>query len=572
VKAYDVEAGTYNTTWSEIDVSCEACHGPGSEHVRWAEMPTADRSEVDGYGLSVRTDALGTDGFVRLCAPCHARRAEIADYDHRDRPLLDHILPTVLREGLYHPDGQILEEVYVYGSFLQSRMHQNQVRCADCHDAHSLELKADGNALCTQCHLATTYDAASHHFHESNPTVATGPRGDGALGDGTRCVQCHMVEQPFMVVDWRADHSIRIPRPDLTAEIDVPNACSQSGCHDTQPLDYVLTAYEDWYGPDQVPHYGQVFAAARAGDATSADLMAIATDSGPAAIVRATALTLLAPFPPMEVRAAFAAALSSGDALIRHAAAANVPATSPDDLLSLLAPLLGDSVRAVRIEAASRLADTPPLLLTPDLTSRLASTLSEYRGAMGHSLDFAASAYNLGNLSARLGDAGEAERHYRTAGGIDNRFVPAKVNLALLLNATGRNPEAEELLRQVLAIEPDAHGVAYNLGLLLAEMGRVDESVEFLGTASAGSLEPARVHYNYGLALQQLGRLDEAEGAFSRALSVEPGSADFLFALGDHYLQRGRTDAALEVADRLIAAAPQDPRGTRLRTAAQGAR
>ncbi len=563
IKGYDAETKSFGTTWSEIDVSCEACHGPGSRHMAWAELPPMARPAVEHYDLVVPTSDVTSEAQVALCAPCHSRRTELGDYDHRSAELLDHALPAVLREGLYHADGQILEEVYVYGSFVQSKMYQNGVRCGDCHDVHSLELREEGNALCTQCHRSDVYDSYDHHFHQQE---YRGEPSDGAL-----CVKCHMVEQPYMVVDWRADHSLRLPRPDLSRETGTPNACTASGCHDDQPLAWSLRYYTQWYGEAKRPHYGQVFAAARAGRAEASEqLIRMAGDPLYPALVRATALDYLSGYPGEESTEAFNLALQDEDPLIRYTALSSATAPTPERYVELVSPLLFDPVRAVRIEAAVRLADAPAPMLQPYQQAQRATALEEYERTMSYSLDFAFAGHNLGNLYARLGDAARAERYYRAAVEIDDLFYPAKSNLAVLLNSQGRNDEAEVLLRELVEDYPEQYEAAYSLGLLLAEMERVDEAVGFLDRASVGMPERARAHYNYGLALQAVGRVGAAEAALRRALDVEPENFDFLFALADHYARRGQLQRALTLADRMIALEPDNPIGRQVKEYVEG--
>ncbi len=478
-KNFDAESKTYSTTWSEIDVSCEACHGPGSDHVQWAEIQPMARPEIDDYGLVVPTGGISSPEQVELCAPCHVRRTELGDWDHSTSALLDSHLPTLLDQGLYHADGQILDEVYVWGSFTQSKMYANDVRCTDCHDAHSMKLRFEGNDLCLQCHRADAYDTADHHFHKK---IHEGQPSDGAL-----CVKCHMPEQPYMVIDWRADHSLRVPRPDLSQSLDTPNACSQGGCHDDKALSWSVDAFTRWYGLAKKPHYGPTLLAGREGRAEARDeLVRLAGNELYPAIVRATALSLLGRYPGEESTAAFAVALADPEPLMRHTAVNNIAASSPEELVELVAPLLFDPMRAVRMQAAVQLADAPDQLLKPYQREALADTLAEYRKAMEYSLDFAFAGHNLGNLAARLGDAAEAEKYYRTAVAIDDLFYPAKANLAVLLNARGENDEAEALLRSILEAYPGQHDVAYSLGLLLAEMGRYVEAEAFLSRAAAG--------------------------------------------------------------------------------------
>jgi predicted CXXCH cytochrome family protein len=557
-KGYDADTKAFNTTWSEIDVSCEACHGPGSKHVEWANIEPMARPQTENYGLVVATSGISSKQQVELCSPCHSRRTQFGDYAHESSGLLDDLVPAVLTEALYHADGQILDEVYVYGSFLQSKMYRNDVRCSDCHDVHSLKLVEEGNDLCLQCHRADAYDTYDHHFHRKEH--------EGKPSDGGSCVKCHMPESPYMVVDWRADHSIRVPRPDLSVEIGTPNACNHVACHPDQSVEWSAQHFTEWYGKARKPHYGRALQAGRGLEAgAGVELARMAGDTLYPAIVRATALQLLQSYPGEESSRAFAAALADENPLVRYTAVQNVVAPDPTAGLEQLTPLLFDPAPAIRGQVATRLAAVPLDSLEAYQQEALDEALTDYIAAMEYSLDFAHAGHNLGNLYANLGDADKARAYYETAIEIDDLFYPAKANLAILYSRVGRLDDAEKLLREILDDYPEQYDAAYSLSLLLAEMNRLPEAVRYMGLAASGMPNAPRVHYNYGLALQQLGRDDTAETALHYALRLEPRNIDYLYALADFYLKRQRFREALPIATRMAEAHPEIPVGKRMK-------
>lgn len=557
VKGFDPKTNTFHTTWSEVDVSCEACHGPGSRHVAWADVPPMGRAPIANFGLVMKSSGITNRELVELCAPCHSRRTELGDYDHRRSELLDNHLPVLLAEGTYYPDGQILDEDFEYGSFVQSKMFRMGVRCIDCHDAHTLKLRKEGNGVCLQCHSAPAYDDARHHFHRKE--------WQGKPSDGALCVSCHMPKSAFMVVHLRADHSIRVPRPDLTKELGVPNACGRPGCHADKPLSWSIAAYDRWYGTARKPHYGTVIAAGRKGDsAAKADLLRLASDTLSPTLVRATALSLLGRYEGADVTAAFRRALLDEEPLIRRTAVAEAPIADAAERVARLAPLLSDPFRAVRLEAASALAGTPAALLKPYQQEALATALADYVKAMEYSLDFSYAGHNLGLLYEKQNEPARAEEAYRRAIAVDDLSVPPKVNLAVLLARQGRNGEAETLLREVLASYPEQADVSYSLGLLLAESGKMDEAATFLARAAAGMPANARAAYNAGLALVRAGRDAEAERMLRRAVELEPSGYDVLFALADFLLRKGRRAEVGPLAERMVAIDPSRPEARQL--------
>jgi Tfp pilus assembly protein PilF len=565
-KNYDPVADSYDTRWAGISVGCEACHGAGSRHLAWGELPEMARAPDDG--LLVQTSAINNRQQVELCAPCHSRRSMLGDYTHQQQDLLDTETPRLLEEGLYYPDGQILDEVYVYASFVQSKMYANDVRCGDCHNVHTIKLHEEGNKLCLQCHQASLYNTKEHHFHKQE-----GEKGDPildpegkllfAVGSGAECVQCHMPGRLYMVNDYRPDHSIRVPRPDLSVKLGTPNACNR--CHVDKTNEWSAEYTLKWYGSKQKYHYGSTFSAARNGEPQAREeLILLLSDILSPVLVRATALSLLGRYQGDDVHAVFRQILASDEPLLRRTALLFLPRFSPEEQMQLVGPLLDDQVKGVRLEAARALTRIAPDQLAGRWQESFKRALAEFEEVALYSSDFAASRLNLGALYSYQGQTDQAEEQFKKAAAIDRDFYTARTNLAVLYSRQGKNDLAEEQLRKALAVNPDLPDVNYSMGLLLSEQKQYQEAVKHLGKAAAGMVDNARVYYNLGQLLAFLRQDKEAEAALQRTVEIEPGNMNYLQAMAQFYLARRNFSGAREIAEMMTAADPSSPLGSQL--------
>jgi predicted CXXCH cytochrome family protein len=563
-KNYDAGTRIFSTTWSEIDVSCEACHGPGAGHVAWAKhKPGWEKLESNkGLQLSLderngihwkinpetghaaRSKVRSSDKEIQMCARCHSRRSPISnDYVHGE-PLLDHYLPRLLDEGMYFADGQMDDEVYVYGSFIQSKMYHDGVTCSDCHEPHSLALRAPGNGVCVQCHQATKYDQQSHHFHEAG-------------SQGASCAECHMPPRTYMVVDPRHDHSMRVPRPDLSVKLGTPNACNN--CHDDKDAAWTAAQVKNWYGdaPQGFQQYAQELHAARQGSpGTGSDLAALIRNTETPAIARATAIAEIGPYLSAATIDVLPLALADDDPGVRAAAVAMLDSVPLDIRVRLAFPMLEDPVRAVRIETARVLASIPTGELSKDQQALLDKALQEYIVSQQAMAERPEAQTNLGGLYAALGESDKAAAAYKTAIELNPVYVPGYVNLADLYRAQGKETEAEKVLRRAAKKIPGNAGVHHALGLSLVRQQRTKEGVEELRLASTLGSDNARYIYVYAVALNSIGEPEKAILVLQGAHNQYPNNRDILSALVAFHRDAGNQEAARNYAEKLRSVLP----------------
>jgi len=575
-KNYNLEKDNYATTWSEINVSCESCHGPGSSHLTWAQFrekrsggPGDDtkglvvqlKSSRGGWLLEESSNGTThwkgqarTRTELETCAPCHSRRHPIKSDHQPGEPFLDGYVPSLLDEGVYYADGQIQEEDYEYGSFVQSKMHHEGVTCSDCHNPHSLALPFENlNSVCGQCHSLTKFDAGEHHHHKSGTA-------------GAMCVNCHMPARTYMVKDVRRDHSFRVPRPDFSIAYGTPNACNQ--CHSDKSAKWADEATATWYGPNRrrETHFVEAIYAGRQGSSNAERLLtSLISDSSKPAIARATALTLVQRYLSPASFPAVRASLSDNDALVRIAAVRALDLLPAPGRVQFAAPLLSDSIRSVRIEAARLLAGSGPELLSPLQRTALDSAISERIESEMASAERPESHMNLGLLYTQMGRVNDAERELQTALHLDSSDVPAMVNLADLYRIQHRETDAQNVLEKAIAVAPAAAEPIHALGLLKARLGRQREALDLF--AKAAMLQPAtaRYAYVYGVALHSYGEVEKAIAVLKKAHDARPTDRDVLMGLITFQRDKGDFRAAAFYADKLLQLSPDDTQVVALR-------
>ena len=551
-KNFNPQTNSYHTTYSEINVSCEACHGPGSEHIKWTKLSKEEKGEISNFGLVEKTGRINNREYVNLCTRCHSRRSLFGNFKHGNKILLDYMLPTLLNES-YYPDGQILDEDYVYGSFVQSKMFTEKIQCNHCHNVHSGKLKYEGNKLCAQCHREDIYDTKKHHFHKTKNEKGTPLQfADKTIhvGEGALCVNCHMPGKYYMGVDFRRDHSMRIPRPDLTISIGTPNACNN--CHKNKSPQWANNYIKKWYNKKPQQHYGTIFAVARESKPTAeTGLIQIAKDNSKPLIVRATAVSLMNRYHSTKVLNAIKDALHNKEPLIRETAIRVYSNSNLTEFKRDLLNLLRDRVKAVRAEAAIRISELPEKEIPIVYKKAFKFALNEYKEMNLYMADFPSARMNLGIMYANQKDLKNAAKQYEEAIKIDSLFFPAKANLAIIYSQLGKNDKAEILLRDLIKNHPELHESYYYLGLLLAEKRNFKEAITYLKKASKLMPERARINYNIGLMLQNLGKKKEAEKELLIALRKEPHNFDFLYALADHYIKKGKYSEAKKIATKM---------------------
>jgi len=563
-KQFDLETNSFSSTFSQMNVGCKACHGDTEQHLSWAKGESDIKNKGFTVDISKKTplfvrqadgsmkssQPLNSSEQIPVCATCHARRSQTVD---RTDPhnFLKEFQPSLITPDLYHVDGQVWDEDYVWGSFEQSKMFEAGVTCSNCHNPHSGKLKLPGNQTCTQCHTSDVFETPKHHGHKVDTA-------------GSQCVDCHMPATTFMQVDARRDHSFRVPRPDLTLKTQAPNLCNT--CHEDKTPQWAVKNIKKWHpnskhmGSD---HFSLAFHAADNHLPNSSSMLTkIAQNKDFPEIIRASALSRLANTPDNNAVVAIVRAVKVDEPLKRQAA---IVAAMPYEISQrwrMINSLLDDSRLPIRSEAARALAamlvEPFPGGLNEVDTKRLTRALNEYKQSQAYQAERGFSHTNLGNLALELNQPEQAKSHYLTAIKVEDIFIPSYVNLADLYRTQGDEKAAQKILKQGLKINSSAADLHYSLAMSYVRSKDKQTALVHLQQAATLAGDNASYSYTYALLLQDMGQLEHSLTALQHAFKLTPNNPDISYSLAQTYLAKKQYDLALRYAQNLARLVPKN--------------
>lgn len=533
-KNYDVDTDSFNTTYDEINVACESCHGPASNHVNWAN---ANPEGNDTYIIS----GVGQTQQMNLCAPCHARRVKLTPDLMPGASFENQYMVQNITANYYHGDGQINDEDYVYGSFKQSKMYDEGVTCTDCHNPHSLKLKFEGNQLCTQCHVSTQYDTEKHHFHNANT-------------ESSLCINCHMTGKDYMGNDFRRDHSFRIPRPDQSVKYGTPNACI--GCHEDKSNQWAANTIVEWYGEERVNHFSDALLVSNKLNISSSErtmLDGFINDLQYPAIARATVIENLN-YQTQESFNSLFLALQDSSASVRYNALMKFRSLPAEMRKATALKHMNDSLRLVRIGAAQIILDIDITEFEVKDRPSIGAVRGELETMLFSNADFSSGRMQLGDYYMQMNDVGNAIKHYKMALEKDSLLTPVYSNLATAYSLNKDYDNSEKVLNTWIKFEPKQGRPHFLKALLFFEMKKGDDGVKELEIAIQKDPYDTRSMYNLATYFYQDNKdAKKAENYVKMALKLDPENTDYKYLLALVYKNLGQESKGQVILDELRA-------------------
>ncbi|WP_142783198.1 tetratricopeptide repeat protein [Changchengzhania lutea] len=539
-KNYDFNTHSYDTKYAIINVSCEACHGPGKQHVEDVKRLGNKYASTGTLHMTLNT---APKELVDQCARCHMRREQFSGAFNFEGTMLDHYFPQLIEDPQYYPDGQILDEDYVYGSFVQSKMYKNDVACNNCHNSHSLKLKFKGNALCTQCHVPEKFNAPKHHFHEMGT-------------DGAQCINCHMPGKYYMGNDFRRDHSFRVPRPDLSLKYKTPNACA--GCHKKDD-EWAWEAFQKLFGTVDSIHFSDKLTPGITRQPNAhTGLLELINDKAQVEIARASAVKALSNYNPENFIDDYLTWLNDKSTLVRGATVDVLSDTNNKGYMNSFLPLLKDSKRSVRIKVFYGLSGLSETQVPDQYKGVYQKVKKEFFTHLNTNSDFVGGRIKRANYYLKQGNIEKGIEGYESALAIDNINNNARLTLANLYYQNKNYKKAEEAFKKVIIQEPEYGPTYYSLALLYAELDRTDGAIELLEKAVEKMPDNIRVYYNLSLLYDKKKDHKNAESSLVKGLKIDVNNESILYALAYHYSKYDQVEKAKNIVIRLVQLYPNN--------------
>jgi tetratricopeptide (TPR) repeat protein len=541
-KNYDLKTDTYRTKWAEPGINCEACHGPGQEHVKVCRSAKAD--EIPKNLRIISTTSFSVEQTNAMCNSCHAKMSPVSASFKPGEKFFDHFDLITLEHPDFYSDGRDLGENYTMTGWLMSPcVKSGQLACTHCHTSSGRYRFKDAdnpNAACLPCHQERVENVTSHTHHEADST-------------GSKCISCHMPTTDFARMA-RSDHSMRPPAPAATIKYKSPNACNI--CHDDEDAKWADDHLRKWHKKDyqrSILEPASLVDEARRGnwDRLETILEYIGSKSRDE-VVATSLLRLLSGCESQTIWPVIIKVLQNDSSpLVRAAATQALDGYITAESVRVLAKATCDEHRLVRVRAASALSAISIEQLPGEYQASVKLANIELLKALKAHPDDYASHYNLGNYHMRRGDNEKALTSFQTAIKLRPDFMPPYVNIAFVHNSMGRNDKAESSFRKAIALDPNNAALHLNLGMLLGEMNRPKDAEKSFCAALAADPNSAVAAYNLGVLLAS-DQPSESLKWCRKAYSLSPDEGRYGYTYAFYLFQKGAVDEAITILTDMI--------------------
>jgi predicted CXXCH cytochrome family protein len=464
---FDTATKTYRTSWTEMGIGCEACHGPGREHSnRMRAWKAGETHKPAALGV-VSPRTASPRQIFDTCGYCHGNKTNYFPGFRAGDRYEDYALPFLISQpippedpqGDFWPDGRPNrfnrpQAITATGCFLKGK-----VTCTSCHvghaarNDHALKLPLEqSNGLCTQCHSGFDDRALSAHTRHKTDSA------------GSRCVECHMSDVNWRLLTRRRDHTFAPPVPEATARYGVPNACTT--CHDDKTPEWAVATMNTWYGDDDrkrregVMRRADAMYRAGSGDRGAiSDLAAVLGEPSQGVVVRASAADFIGRLSPdgrlpLDAANALLKATADREPMVRATAIRALGFAGERRAVPAITVRLADPARVVRVTAAAALLALGVVTIDGQGAAALSRAQDEYADSLRAFPDSAENHTSLGWLEMARGRDAGAEAAIRTAIDLNPSDARPRMLRGVLLARQNKLDEAVREWTEAKKLDP----------------------------------------------------------------------------------------------------------------------